>query len=478
MVVAKTKIKRAINDPELVWHYSRDKVQKSFKKLYEGSEKRHYEIPIKLKLEIPRISKNIITFKWKSDNEIPMIRKNTWSIIYPNYVDLSTIPRELLWMIYSLMTSEFFAQASKITIILPEKLDERFLKWWKGVLKINHTANPYNGNLSAESEFKLVNGDKEIKINNLSENIDDFEFVCMNGMGKDALVQMAMLRELTQEPILAVTVDNSWLFQKKNMFKKLVELSENLKEYDIHPCIVSSQIKESFDFKIVPWQIFSIPLLYLHNVKTCYWAIEFPFNKCINGIPVKPNATVILLESINNLLKDLGYEFEFKSGVLPLTTFGTMKLLIERYPKFQKFQYSCMYRYPPCSRGLKCQSQMAYITLCGRDYRELGYRDVKIIDLSTLSTQSILDIEREPIEHAINKVNGVNDGLNWVEKYYKDTLPYAIPEVEKILKEHFDAFEGPFTSYGIYKYDVREWNKTIDNIYSLNLTVNLFDSQD
>jgi hypothetical protein len=365
-------------------------------------------------------------------------------------------------MIFALMTSEIFAHLSLLTLTLPEALDEHFLKWWNGVLSITHAANPYNENLTAEPEFTIINGKKEVTPHHC-EPAAHFSQVCMNSMGKDALSQIALVQELTQEPILAVTVDNSWLFRKKSMFKKVETLSKSLKQYNIHPYIVSSPVKDSFDFRVIPWQIFSLPLLYTHSVDTCYWALELPFNKCRNNIPVKPSATVILLESMNRVLKDLGYTFTFKSGVVPLTTFGTMKLFIERYPEFNRYQYSCMHQYPPCSRCQKCQSQMAYITMCGKDYTEWGYRDIKIKDLSTYP--DVLDIEREPIEHALNRVKGIPDDLEWVEKYYRDALPYAVPGVESILKEHFEGFEGPFTSCGIYEYNPRQWGDIAATIY-------------
>ncbi len=462
MKLTKKKIKRIIRDPGSVQIYLENRMKKAFER---KPRTRHYKTPITVTLKPPKIAKNAITFTWESSSKIPHVRKNTWPLVYPGYVDLSTVPRELLWMMYSLQTSEIFASTSNLTVVLPERVDSSFLKWWEGILRINHAANPYHENVSAQADFNLVNGEKEVRVNN-PERADHFEYACMNGMGKDALVQMAVLRECNSQPILGVTVDNSWLFRKKSMFKKLTKLSEQLESYEIHNRLVATQIKESFDFRIVPWHIFSLPLLYLHDVKTCYWALEINFNKCCNGIPVKPNATTMVLESLNNLLRDLRYTFEFKSGVLPLTTFGTMKLLIERYPQMQKLQYSCMVRYPPCNSCQKCQSQMAYIQLCGRDYRDFGYREREIMDVSTLSPASILDIEREPIEHALNKVRGITDDLGWVEKYYKDAVPYAVPGMEHIVKEHFDGFEGPFTSYGIYTYDTREWDKIARTIYS------------
>jgi hypothetical protein len=457
------KLKTTVRDPELAWDYLRARFGKKHQPKLEY-DPAQYKAGIKVKIDPLKISKNIVTFRWDSDGKIPGVLKDEWSITYPSDVDLTAVPRELLWMMYALMTSEFFAWTSKINVVLPEKLDERFLKWWKGVLEINHKANHYKKNLSADSNFSFVNGKSEA---GYSPNRRQtwLGIACMNGMGKDALTQMAVVKELTQEPILAVTVENPWQFPKIRIFKKLREACKTLEQYDIHPLVISSSINQSFEFKIIPWYIFSLPLLYVYNVRMCYHAEELDYNKYFNGVPIKPNTSVTLLEAINKLMRDLDYEIEFRSGIVPLSSFGTQKLLIERYPEFQKLQFSCTNRYPPCSRCMKCQSRMAYIAICGKDYRDFGYRDVKLMSASEITPVEFLDIVRESEHHAFNKASGVRDELDWVEKYYKDALPYTAPGIEKILKEHFDAFEGPFTSYGIYKYDVREWDKTIKNIY-------------
>ena len=83
---------------------------------------------------------------------------------------------------------------------------------------------------------------------------------------------------------------------------------------------------------------------------------------------------------------------------------------------------------------------------------------------SKITLTELLDIVRESEHHVINKASGVSDNLDWVEKYYKDALSYAIPGIEGILKQHFDSFSGPFTSYRIYEYDVGKWGRTADDI--------------
>mgnify|MGYP001067478107 CR=1 FL=1 len=74
--------------------------------------------------------------------------------------------------------------------------------------------------------------------------------------------------------------------------------------------------------------------------------------------------------------------------------------------------------------------RLAYISICGKDYQDCG------------------------------------DDLDWIEKYDKDALPYAVPRIETILKQHFEPFGGPFTWYGIYEYDVGKWSRSADAIYS------------
>lgn len=456
------KLTMAVRDPVLVCDY----FQSHFCSKQQSSpsfDPSQYKSGIKVEIEPLQISGNIMTFSWNSNGRIPGILKNKWTLEYPPYIDLTSIPRELLWMMYAMMTSEFFAWTSKIVIALPEKFDERFLIWWKGVLEINHRANPYNRNLADDSDFIFYNGKQQYD-NSPNKWQDQIQIACMNGLGKDALAQIGLVKELSQEPILAVTVEHPWLFNKFNVYSKLRENCMRLEQHDIRPVFVSSQIKESFDFKIIPWYIFSLPLLYVHNVSICYHAEELDFHKYLNGVPIKPNTTIILLESINRILGYLDYDIKFKSGIVPLSSFGTQKLLIERYPQLQRFQASCMRQYPACSRCRKCQSHMAYISLCGKDYRDFGYHNVDIVSALTINPTELLDLERESQHHAFNKISGVTDSLDWVEKYYEDALPYAVLGAERILKQHFDSFTGPFNSYGIFEYDAYWWSKFADAI--------------
>lgn len=420
-------------------------------------------------IDRPAISKNSITFAWSGGKQ--------WTVIYPSYVALTLIPRDLLWIMFGMVTSEEWAWESKLGVSLHEKVDERILKWWGGLMRVNHYANPYGLNKEQRCNFTFVNGKEEPLPTNYLEFTKQlkveqpwapdahpqFPAMCMNGMGKDALCQIGMLTELRPNALLAVTVEHRWTFSHPSYYNLLWEKCQRLTEFNALPVLIKTNANEVFDLHIMPWYIYALPFMYLHRTKTCYHAMELEFNKYQNGVPVKPNTSVPALLSINKLLKSLGYDMEFRSGTVPLSSYGVQKLLVERYPELQALQTSCHHG-DPCNTCPKCQCHMAYLKVMGRNPKNYGYNG-KI--KKVFEVDGLLDIERESQHWALGKALDGSEPptTSWVKDYWLNALPYSIPDSERILREHFNPWSNMgFTTYGKYTYDTEDWEETAKEI--------------
>ena len=387
-----------------------------------------------------------------------------WTVKYPPSIDLQFVPQELLWVMFGMVTSEEWAWKSSIDVHLPEELKSTILDWWMGMLVINHKANPYGLNEYDEYGFTFTNGShKPWEFPSPEGKI--YPTIVMNGMGKDALCQIGMLTELSpNEKILAVTVDHPWEFSDKttytHLLNRLWELENNI---GIPTALVQTNANEVFNMHIIPWYIYALPFMYLHQTNTCYHAMELEFNKYLNGVPIKPNTSVPVLLSINKLLKSLGYDMEYRSGTVPLSSYDAQKLLVERYPELQKLQTSCHHGFPNCNTCPKCQCHMAYLKVMGKNLKEYRYNG-KI--KKGFSVEKLLDIERESQHWALGRTSGqnVSDFDAMVSGYWKDALPYGIPHSESIIKEHFEPWIGSLQTYGKYAYNTEDWDKTAQEI--------------
>lgn len=409
------------------------------------------------------VGKNRFEVSWDAGEG----QKNWWAK-YPPDVDLSLVPRELFWVMFGMATSEEWAWNLPLEVHLPEHVDERILRWWKGMMLINHMANPY-GLDTGEARIEFINGREDtIRPLFLPLGYPHISEICMNGMGKDALAQIGMVNEVSDTP-LCLTVDNRWAFSKPEIYDRIEDRIGELHDMGYPASIVSTNANEVFDLHIMPWYIYALPLMWLHQSKTCYHAEEIEFNKYVSGVPIKPNTSIPVLMSINKLLKSLGYGMEFRSGTAPLSSYGTQKLLVERYPGLQKLQTSCMHGFPNCNRCAKCRCHRAYIEMTGRKPRDHGYQEEKLLVRWKLAKvfdpEKLLDIERESQHYALSPDPKPAE-FSWVKGYWEDALPYGIPDSERVLREHFKPFRGSMTSYGKYEYDVRKWDDTATGICS------------
>ena len=154
---------------------------------------------------------------------------------------------------------------------------------------------------------------------------------------------------------------------------------------------------------------------------------------------------------------------------MPLSSYGTQKLLVERYPELQTLQTSCHHG-DPCNTCPKCRCHQAYLKVMGEDPRNYGYNG-KI--KKEFKVEELLDIERESQHWALALATSqpskeyMSQG-GWLSPnfYWGDALPYGIPDSEAILSQYFSRghMGRSFTTYGKYTYDTGAWKRTAKEI--------------
>ncbi len=465
---------------------------------------------VKLYLHEPYIEKNKVLFRWDCNPNVECFLKNEFHIIYPEHIDLLNINRDILWFIFLASLNQYIAIIAPVEIKLAERINPAILKFWTRVLPIHHSVNVYGKNRSSKFKLKFINGNK-LYSKNSHKNKENKDHCLLFGGGKDALVQIGLFRDMfPKAPAIAITIDDYQIFSQWSNLKALAP------EYNLLPLRLATDLKQTFrPVGVLLWVILTLPVLEWYSTKNCFWALEFNFNKLIMAkrrpVPQKLQATQLLLTSSNRLFRELNWKFRLISLVTPLTTFGTQRLLVERYPNLLRYQQSCprgSADSPWCNNCAKCLTIALFLISMNFDPANIGMNMKQLFESDTplkfvvsdrditKGKKLITDIESEAAEYALARIvkdnlidettlsekfksrqaanhfaQFVNQNSNmhlseWINGYQSCTLPFIeedfspapLRKLQDILDKHFDEFPEPPNT----QYDTGYWDRIIN----------------
>ena len=465
---------------------------------------------VKLYLHGPDIDHNRVLFRWDCNPNAECFLKNEFHIIYPEFIDLSRTNRDLLWFIFLASLNQHVAIIAPVEIQLAERVNPAILKFWTKALAIHHSVNVYGKNRSSKFRLKFLNGKKQYNMNSLETN-EHIDHCLLFGGGKDALVQIGLFREMfPNAPAIALTIDDYQIFSQWANLKTFAP------DYNLLPLRLATDVKQTFrPIGVLLWAIFTLPLLEWFSISRCFWALEFNFNKLVRirgrRVPQKLQATQLLLTGINRLFQSLNWNFRLISLVTPLTTFGTQRLLVERYPNLLRHQQSCprgSVETPWCNACAKCLTIALLLISMKLDPAAVGINVQQLFEgeapltfvvsprCLTMGKKLITEIESEVAEYALARIvedKSMNDTTllqmfksrqaanqfvqfvsqnsnihlyEWINGYQSYTLPLVDADISPspacklrdILENHFNEIHGPPNVH----YDTRYWERIIN----------------
>ena len=160
-----------------------------------------------ISLEPPLVQGQSAIFRWHVTPQTPLYRKSEFTLRFPPSVDLSRVPERLWWDIFLIVLHAHWLLLRPCEIRLPIRLGPGEARFWQEHLRtgLDTLALHTNGNGPPPSPetlgIAIVGGDREIP----RPRIDGAGFGTSFSGGKDSLLQVALLAELTERPLLVAT---------------------------------------------------------------------------------------------------------------------------------------------------------------------------------------------------------------------------------------------------------------------------------
>ncbi len=158
----------------------------------------------RITLYAPERQSQEVTFRWAVDPPTALYRRCQWTLRFPSSVDISGLPVRLWWIVALACLHSHWPLLRPCTVHIPIRLETGELEFWNRLLDAEvATLEAYRGRTDASRTIEIV--DAGSPLDPLSLIPDNGRCATAFSGGKDSLLQVGLLTELTHRPIL-VTV--------------------------------------------------------------------------------------------------------------------------------------------------------------------------------------------------------------------------------------------------------------------------------
>ena len=208
---------------------------------------------------------NRLVYEW--DGKLDFSKKNSFYILYPEYVNLDNVPEHIKYFMFGIITSEILSWNDTIISVPYLVKDEETVL--NDCIHRNHRINRYK-------RCKDEHGSIESDGYEMADTLGAGSVVCLNGMGKDGCCQILMIDEIGMD-VHSVTVGNQ--YKTINAWDRRIKLmGEFCKEVGVDYSLVDTDFMRTFNFKVIPWFAFALPLAYHFDTRYVSIANECSFN--------------------------------------------------------------------------------------------------------------------------------------------------------------------------------------------------------
>jgi len=292
-----------------------------------------------------------------------------------------------------------------------------------------------------------------------------------NGLGKDALLSMCMLREAGYD------VRGFIVGRHTPSEETWAERIENIDGFYELKGVSSSVIYTNF-FQLRPYTyhknricnigfypyFFSFPLAYKHHAEAVLAGVEIHNSKThveTNASPCVPES-VFIEKYVENAF------IPFSSINRAVTEYGSQRVFSERYPEVADFQRSCDLGLPYCNRCTKCARTAMNLRAVGLNSQEIGLKEYAQGYLKTLNQRGLTPNYHRHFEadYNVEKMLFGEPYLEWVAGASSKAfdLMWHGDEFKKIFAEHVDFYDyDPGPDRGGYTLTPSKWKHWIEN---------------
>jgi len=369
------------------------------------------------------------------DDDIGWVKDRTINIEYG--IDVDEVPDHIFNYMFGLLLSEQISWSDGMIVF--EELTEKELRSIRAHVHINSYSDPYGR--ASEGVPRILTE----KVANPDMNIGETDLVLScNGMGKDGIASMLLANEINGS-VQGFTVGNQ--YRNEKLYSERKEAMKGLCNTFSLPqqMYIETDFMKNVRYKIIPWWLFGLPLAYslgsidiIAATGLCYAKKHVTQSKLL-----RPNGSINSLCNISQTIP-----LNISSVMLPLSTYGCQKLLVERYPEALKYQRSCMHGLPWCLNCEDCYKTSLYLECNGLNPNEIGL--LKSSNYSKkLRNKPCNDITKE-LGYNINRKLKNEDYDPKFEMMCLDWIPltWRSEKTRKILEQHFESYRGSYGPYG------------------------------
>jgi hypothetical protein len=307
----------------------------------------------------PALDGNHVRFSWHVEPESRLYARTSFSLTFPDDVDVTTVPARVWWVVAMLCLHSHWVLLRPCVVRLPIALEAGELEFWGRLMDSEiATLESIRGTQFFERSVRIETGDRVLP---------PWERLVERGLcaasfsgGKDSLLQAALLRELGFPLTLVATTSPMPPFEDHRTQYRAFVLSEAPRRLGASLTEVASDVRTCWELGFAgrlgyPLAVSEMTDTFVYFSALLAVAVATGRTHLFLASEAEVQETVevegrvvqishfmystITQQAIGGLLRPLG--ITYSSLTSPLHNSHVQRLLWERYPDVRSLQYSC-----------------------------------------------------------------------------------------------------------------------------------------
>ncbi len=307
----------------------------------------------------PETSTHTVAFRWMVEPPTPLYHTTSFSLRFPEAVDLSRIPDRLWWTAVLTCLHSHWPLLRPCRVHLPVSLGSREVEFWIRLVNAEAaTLDTLRDTPRCEGEIEISDG--VARVEPLAPIPNTGRCATAFSSGKDSLLQAGLLAELTRQPVLVTTTSPMPPLEEHGNLRRRQVLAEIGRRRDVTLVEVQS------DYRTIWEHEFPASLGYQVNVNEI--SDNFLYFVALMSAGVALGATHLFLASENEVQENTELDgqivqfrhymysavtqralqallapagLRYSSLTSSLHSFQVQQLLWTRYADLRDLQYSC-----------------------------------------------------------------------------------------------------------------------------------------
>lgn len=347
-------------------------------------------------LEPPGVGASTATFRWTVRPETELYRRTSFTLALPDGVDARAVPEALWWRVAIICLHAHWALLRPCRVVLPVRLGPGEREFWLRMIDAQVASLEVDGGGETSRSVEIVEAGPPLAPVVPASDSGQVT-ACFSG-GRDSLVQLALLQELGETPLLVTTTspregsvdhdnDRRRQVHEEVVRRRGVELVEVTS--DLRECVAngfSARYHRAVTEMTDAFLFFAAALVVaqMRGAARIFLASEAEVQETarLGGAIIQHRHlmySAVTQRCLEALVSPAGSSY---GGLTyPLLQFQVQRLLATRYADLRDLQYSCWEMAAgeqACGRCVECQGIAFNVLAEGVDPREIG------IDLATV----------------------------------------------------------------------------------------------